>query len=107
MNQIFIWSITEIPGWHYAEKWMYYQKTNGRVVCYISQRLFDGYILQLYKRGEMFICDIEYRSHDLHELLTLADEWLETYKDGNLEAIHSHYYSPHNPQGYWEIEYKK
>ena len=84
---------------------MYYQKTNGRVVCYISIRLFDGYNLQLYKRGELGICDIEYRSKDLNELVALAEEWLVTYQDGNLEDIHNHHYSPHNHEGYWVKEY--
>ncbi|MGA4519247.1 hypothetical protein ACPA0F_18475 [Solibacillus silvestris] len=100
-----IWGVTKIPEWHYAEKWGYYQKTNGRVVCYIQRKLMTGYIMQLYKRGQMGICDIEYRSEDLNELLQLADEWLLQYQDGNLEEIHQHYYSPHNNAGYWVVEY--
>lgn len=100
-----IWGISEIPGWHYADKWGYYQKTNGRVVCYISKRLFDGFILQTYKRGRMSICDIEYRSNSLTELTELADKWLVEYKEGSLVDLHNNYYSPHNPKGYWAVDY--
>lgn len=81
------------------------QKTQGRVYCYIN-RMIGFYTLQLYGRGNVFMCDLEIRSEDLQEMFDQAEKWLEQYKDGDMKKVHSDYYSPHNPQGYWFLEYQ-
>jgi hypothetical protein len=98
-----IWGYTEVDGWFYSKQWNYYQRTNGRVVCYIQKQLYGRCILQLYIRGQMGICDLEHRVEDGDPtpLFKLGEAWLEEFEDGNKEVIHKHEYSPHNPIGYW------
>ncbi len=96
--------------WDLPEGWFYnnfgvLQKTKGRVYCYIAR--YSGFFcLQLYERKNVGICDLEIRSENLEEMFKQADEWLEQYKDGDMKKVHADYYSPHNPKGYWMLEYK-
>ena len=97
---------SELPeGWFY-NNFDVIQKTHGRVYCYI-QAYFGFYCLQLYVRGNVSICDLEFRDENLDLLFTKADEWLTTYEDGNLKNIYADWWSPKNPKGYWNTVYKK
>jgi hypothetical protein len=62
------------------------------------------YNVQVYKRGPMFMCDIEKRFEDLDEAISWAEEMLNKYEDGNREAMREDFYSPHNFDGYWYTE---
>lgn len=93
--------LKEPEGWHFAEKWMLLQKTNGRVYTYVQKRLFDGFVVQMYQRGHTGICELEYRCQDLNEAIEKGESWLQKFQEGKVEAIRSDLYSPHNPEGVW------
>lgn len=101
------WGYTEIDGWFYTKQWNYYQRCEGRVVAYIE--LYYGYYrVHVTFRGQLGMCDIEYRNEDLYMALSKAMELLHKYKDSNDKyELHSDYYSPHNPKGYWQTIYNK
>lgn len=101
-----LWGIEEVNGWHFSQKWNYYQKTKGRAVAYI-QRYIGFYCLQVYERGALGICDIEYRTENFQEAVDKALEFLETYQDKNKTDMAKDYWSPYNKEGFWQTEYKK
>ncbi|MED2737429.1 hypothetical protein [Bacillus toyonensis] len=87
--------------WFFSKRFYHLQKVKGRVYVYIAPLLGSGYKIQLYKRGETGICDIEHRSSDLKECMKIGDELLEKYHAGDKVEIHKDTYSPHNPDGFW------
>ena len=102
----FGFSKDDLPdGWKY-NNFGVIQKTKGRVYCYIGRQI-GFYNLQLYKRKNVSYCDLEIRDTDIKVLFDQAEKWFEQYSDGDLEKIHSDWWSPHNPAGYWAVEYKK
>lgn len=102
-----IWGLTEIDGWFYTKKWNYYQRCEGHVVSYI-ENMIGFYRVHVTYRGQLGLCDIEYRNRDFDQALEKAMELLEKYKDiEDKKELHTDYYSPHNPKGYWQTEYYK
>jgi hypothetical protein len=99
-----IWGYSKLDGWHYAEKWGYYQRTEGRVVAYI-ERYFGFYRVHVTTRGNLGVCDIEYRNEDFDVALKKALELLDKYKNSEKSDLHKDYYSPNNIEGYWHVEY--
>lgn len=99
-------------GWHvnvaYPEM---IQKTNGRVVVYVSYILW-GYKLQLYHRGNINVCEFEVRTENqtqegLDMLFDMGEKWLVQYSDGNLERMKQNPYSINNPDGVWSKDNHK
>jgi len=97
-----------IDGWFYTKKWMYYQRCEGKVVSYI-ERMIGFYRVHITFRGELGICDIEFRHEEFDQAMEKAMELLDKYKDAEIKTeLQKDYYSPHNPEGYWQtIYYKK
>ncbi len=77
----------------FSQKWNYYQKTEGRAVAYV-QRYIGFYCLQVYERGQLGVCDIEYRTENFQEAVDKALEFLEVYKDKNKHDMAKDYWSP-------------
>lgn len=100
-----LWGFEQVDGWHFSQKWNYYQRTEGRAVAYI-QRYIGFYCLQVYERGLLGVCDIEYRTEDFQEAVDKALEFLDKYKDKDSSEMAKDYWSPHNKQGYWQVDYK-
>lgn len=98
-----LWGFEKVDGWFFSKTFNYYQKTNGRAVSYV-QRYKGFYCLQVYERGHLGICDIEYRTEDFQEAINKGLEFLETYKDRTKEDMAKDYWSPHNPSGYWQTK---
>jgi len=97
-------------GWFYSNTFNYWQKTNGRVVCYISP-LISGFQAQLYIRGEISVCELEVRTDNrtlkgIDKLFEISEEWLHLYKDGNLSTIQEDPYAIANPNGVWRKNLK-
>lgn len=101
-----IWGHTEIAGWFFSKKWNYYQKRNKNVSSYI-EKYMGFYRVHVTRAGELGICDIEYRAESFDVALIKAEELLEKYKEATKEGIQQDYYSPHNPEGYWQTVYTK
>lgn len=92
-------------GWFYSPEFNHAQKVNDGVYCYVSHLIF-GYNVQLYIRGNVFMCELEARVDGqtvkgLHTLFQLAEDWLHQYKNGCLDEIRKDIYSVHNPDGVW------
>lgn len=92
-------------GWFYSETFNYWQKTNKRVVCYVSQ-IIGGYQAQLYIRGDIFFCELEARIDNPSEvgflkMFEIGSNWLSLYESGELPLIHLDDFSIRNPQGFW------
>ncbi|MEC0276834.1 hypothetical protein [Peribacillus frigoritolerans] len=102
-----IWGYTELEGWHYAKKWGYYQRCEGPVVAYI-ERMLSFYRVHVTWRGQLGMCDIEYRNESFDGAKEKALELLAKYKDAADKAdLHKDYFSPFNSEGYWQTVYYK
>lgn len=101
-----IWGHTEIEGWFFTNKWRYYQKRLGMASSYVEM-YYGYYRVHVTFSGQLGMCDIEYRSESLSQAFEKAEELLEKYKDKEKHEFWTDYYSPHNPEGYWQKEYKK
>lgn len=100
-----IWGHTKIRGWFFSPEFHYYQKCSGRVVSYIEKY---GYFYRVHVtfRGDLGMCDIEYRNPDFNEALAKAEELLEKYKDASKkEDLHNDFYCPYNREGFWQKHY--
>lgn len=100
------WGFSEVDGWYYTEKWNYYQRCEGNVVAYI-EKMFGFYRVHVTTRGQLGMCDIEFRNESFNIAHDMAMQLLEKYKDKNKDDLWGDYYSPHNPNGYWQIIYYK
>lgn len=92
-------------GWFYSDKFNYWQKTEGRVVAYVSQIIY-GFQVQLYHRGQISFCELEARTDNNTEtgykkLFFLAEMWLLIYSDGDFQKIQNDTYHISNPNGVW------
>jgi chitinase len=92
-------------GWFYSEKFNYWQKTEGRVVAYVTE-LICGYQVQLYHRGQIGFCELEARTNDntkegYKKMFMLGEMWLLTYSDGDFEKINNDKFHISNPNGVW------
>lgn len=106
-SSVMIWGITEIDGWFYVDRWGYYQRCEGRVVSYI-ERMYGFYRVHVTWRGELGFCDIEYRDESFDRALAKAAKLLATYnKSTDKKDLHKDYFSPHNPDGYWQTVYNR
>lgn len=102
-----IWGITEVEGWFFTTKWNYYQKRVGNASSYV-EKMLTYYRVHVTFSGPLGFCDIEYRSQDINEAFSKAEELLDKYKDAKEKTeLHKDYWSPHNPRGYWQTEYYK
>jgi hypothetical protein len=98
-------SIEAPSDWFYSEKFNYWQKTEGRVVAYVSEIIY-GYQVQLYHRGQISFCELEARTNNktqegYKKLFFLAEMWLLIYSDGDFEKINNDNYHIANPNGVW------
>lgn len=100
-------------GWHYNARFNVYQKVSGRVFVYVS-KMIGSYMVQLYLRGHanMSLCQLEARtsrSERLETMFEMGEEWLQAYRDGDLQTIHQDFYSISNPDGVWgrDVHLKK
>jgi hypothetical protein len=102
-----IWGLTEIGGWHFASRFSYYQRCEGRVVSYI-ERMMGFYRVHVTWRGRLGYCDIEYRAEKFDDALQQAQKFLDMYnKATEQEELWKDYWSPHNIKGYWQTKYYK
>lgn len=101
-----IWGQLEVDGWFFTKKWNYYQRRVGMASSYI-EKMIGFYRVHVTRSGALGMCDIEYRTEDLTSAFTKAEELLDKYKDSKEKsALWEDYYSPHNPNGYWQKDYK-
>ncbi|PGO60632.1 hypothetical protein [Priestia megaterium] len=101
-----IWGYTKVDGWFFTTKWNYYQKRVGMASSYV-ERMIGFYRVHVTYSGVLSICDIEYRTEDFGEAFKKAEELLEKYKNAKDKSeLQADYYSPFNPEGYWQTEYK-
>jgi hypothetical protein len=101
-----IWGITEVEGWFFSHRWNYYQQRKKNVSSYI-EKYFGFYRVHVTYAGALGLCDIEYRNEDFETARMKAEELLEKYQEATKEEIQNDYYSPHNPEGYWQTVYNK
>lgn len=94
----------KIPEGWFRNEFDAIEKLTGNISVFVTNRLFDGYILQLCERGNVGIVDLEYRSHDIQELFNKGEEWFEEYEVGDVAVIHKSIYSPYNSNGMWEVK---
>ena len=92
-------------GWFYSDTFNYWQKTNDRVVVYVSQLLY-GYQVQLYYRGQISFCELEARTNDTSQtgylkMFVLGEAWLDKYSNGDSELIQNDAFHISNPNGVW------
>jgi len=97
--------ITAPAGWFYSDTFNYWQRTNGRVVCYVSP-IIGGFQAQLYLRGDLSMCELEVRTDKMTEqgydrMFQIGNEWLSKYAEGHLSTMHEDLYSIKNPNGVW------
>ena len=95
---------TQIDGWFFTDTWNYYQRCEGNVVAYIEE-MTGFYRLHVTIRGNLGVCDIEYRNESFVLSLQKAHELLEKYKDAEKEDLEKDFYSPWNPEGFWQKVY--
>lgn len=100
-----LWGFEQVDGWFFSKKWNYYQKVQGNVVAYV-QKQAGYYCLQLYETGVLFTCDVEYHTESHQEAFEKGLEFLEKYKDKMSQDMATDFWSPNNPQGYWQTVHK-
>jgi len=104
---LMIWGVTEVDGWFYSSNWNYYQKRIGNASSYV-EKMMGFYRVHVTFSGRLNICDIEYRDEDVNIAFEKAEELLHKYKDAKVKSeLHKDYWSPNNPEGYWQKEYYK
>jgi hypothetical protein len=102
-----MWGYDQVEGWFFSKKWNYYQNRKGNVSSYVENYI-GFYRIHVTYSGALGMCDIELRRDTPKEAFAIAEEYLEKYKDTKEKReLWQDYYSPHNPEGYWEKEYKR
>lgn len=101
-----MFGIEKVEGWFFSDTFRYYQQTRGRAVAYVSKYI-GFYCLQVYERGQLTMCDIEYRTGTFEEAIQKGEQFLDKYQDKERKDMWTDHYSPHNRVGYWQTEYKK
>lgn len=100
-----IFGLTVVDGWFFSKRMNYYQNRKGMASSYI-ERMIGFYRVHVTFSGPLGMCDIEIRKDTLEESFTIANKYLEKYKGAKRkEELWEDYYSPHNPKGYWTVEY--
>jgi hypothetical protein len=99
------------PGWFFSKNFQHYQKVNRGVYAYVSPLIF-GWKAQLYLRGNVSSCELEARTEDVTKegfmkMISLAEEWLNKYQDGDREKIKEDRFCIYNPNGVWIDSIKK
>lgn len=96
---------TSPPGWFHSPLYNQYQKVNKKVYVYVMRTLY-GWQVQLYRRGDTSMCELEARTCDIDEIgflkmISLGDKWLKEY--GNLETnkLMQDKFHVFNQEGVW------
>lgn len=97
-----LWGFEQVDGWHFFTE--VELLSEGRAVACVQQYI-GFYCLQVYERGFLGICDIEYHTENFQEAVDKALEFLEKYKDKDSNEMAKDYWSPHNKEGYWQNRY--
>jgi hypothetical protein len=100
-----LWGYDEVDGWFFSNKWNYYQKRKGMASSYI-EAMFGFYRVHVTYSGGLGMCDIEYRDKSPQKAFKMAESLLDKYKDKEKHEFWNDYWSPHNPNGYWQKEYR-
>ncbi|WP_214626523.1 hypothetical protein [Paenibacillus agaridevorans] len=84
---------------------------SGKAVVYLEKMHFGSYVIKFYWEGEVLgLCTLEAwitRNGELSDLLALAEEWLDTYQDGDPEKAVADRYHIANPNGAWGVPERK
>lgn len=100
-----LWGIDQVDGWFFTNKWNYYQNRKGMASSYV-EKMIGFYRVHVTYSGPLSMCDIEIRKDTPEEAFKVANEYLEKYKNAtDKRELWNDYYSPHNPEGFWQTIY--
>lgn len=104
---LLIWGFTQVDGWFFSKRWNYYQNRRGNASSYVEQ-MIGFYRVHVTFSGQLGVCDIEYRTESSSQAFEMAETLLDKYKDAkDRYELWKDYWSPNNPEGYWQTEYYK
>lgn len=95
-------------GWFHSSLYNQYQRVNKKVYVYVIRNL-SGWQAQLYSRGNISHCELEVRTSDSSEIgflkmISLGDQWLETYGTDGSSDLEKDLYHIANPEGVWGMK---
>lgn len=100
-----IWGRTQREGWFFTPTFHYYQQRKGKASSYVEQ-MIGFYRVHVTYSGPLGMCDIEIRKDTPEEAFAIAEEYLAKYQHAQTkQELWGDYYSPHNPEGYWQTVY--